>query len=93
LVRGRSAALDLVAATVWAAGLAAAAGAIGHTLGGRVPAPDPRGAALGAAAAVLLAVSAQAVRGTRGPRPLGRGLRIDDGRGPGRARPNPRALP
>ena len=32
LVRGRSAALDLVAATLWAAGLAAGAGAIGHAL-------------------------------------------------------------
>ncbi len=67
LVRGRSAALDLVAATVWAAGLAAAAGAIGHSLGGRVPSPDPRGAALGAAAAVLLAVAAQALRSARRP--------------------------
>ena len=64
LVRGRSAALDLVAATLWAAGLAAGAGAIGHALRpGTVPQPDPRGAALGAAAAVLIAVAARAVRG------------------------------
>ena len=64
LVRGRSAALDLVAATLWAAALAAGAGAIGHTLRpGTVPQPDPRGAALGAAAAVLIAVAARAVRG------------------------------
>jgi eukaryotic-like serine/threonine-protein kinase len=62
LVRGRSAALDLVAATLWAAGLAAGAGAIGHTLGGAVPQPDARGAVLGAAAGVLLAVGARAVR-------------------------------
>jgi eukaryotic-like serine/threonine-protein kinase len=66
LVRGRSAALDLVAATLWAAGLAAGAGAIGHALGpGVVARPDPRGAALGAAAAVLIAVAARAVRPRR----------------------------
>jgi hypothetical protein len=70
LVRGRSAALDLVAATLWAAGLAAGAAAIGRALGpGEVPQPDPRGAALAAAAAVLIAVAARAVSGTRpGPR-------------------------
>jgi hypothetical protein len=62
LVRGRSAALDLVAATLWAAGLAAGAGAIGQTLHGAVPQPDARGAVLGAAAGVLLAVGARAVR-------------------------------
>jgi len=64
VVRGRTAALDLVAATVWAAGLAAGAGAIGRSLGaGVVPQPDPRGAALAAAAGVLVAVAARAVRG------------------------------
>ena len=69
IVRGRTAALDLVAATLWAAGLAAGASTIGHALGpGVVPQPDPRGAALGAAAAVLLAVAARAVRGACGPR-------------------------
>ncbi|HXE44171.1 MAG TPA: serine/threonine-protein kinase [Conexibacter sp.] len=68
LVRGRTAALDLVAATVWAAGLAFGAGAIGDALGpGAVPRPDPRGAALGAAAAVLIAVAARAARGAVGP--------------------------
>jgi hypothetical protein len=66
LVRGRHAALDLVAATVWAAGLAAGAGAIGRALGpGAVPQPDPRGVALGAAAGVLIAVAARAIRGAR----------------------------
>ncbi|MGN6188596.1 MAG: protein kinase domain-containing protein, partial [Conexibacter sp.] len=66
LVRGRSAALDLVAATLWAAALAAGAGMIGHALGpGAVPQPDPRGVALGAAASVLIAVAAQAIRGAR----------------------------
>lgn len=69
LVRGRSAALDLIAATLWAAGLAAGAGAIGHALGpGAVPQPDPRGAALAAAAAVLIAVAARAAAGARAPR-------------------------
>ena len=64
LVRGRFAALDLVAATLWAGGLAFGAGALGHALGaGVVPQPDPRGAALGAAVAVLVAVGARAVRG------------------------------
>ena len=71
LVRGRRAALDLVAATVWAAGLAAGAAAIGHALGDKVPSPDPRGAAFGAAIAVLLAVAARGARialgGRRGP--------------------------
>jgi hypothetical protein len=66
LVRGRSAALDLIAATLWAAALAAGAGMIGHALGpGVVPQPDPRAAALGAAAAVLIAVAARAVRPAR----------------------------
>ena len=75
LVRGRSAALDLVAATLWAAGLAAGAGAIGHALGpGTVPQPDPRGVALGAAAGVLIAVAARAIRGAtrRGSAPCAR---------------------
>jgi hypothetical protein len=66
LVRGRSAALDLVAATLWAAALAAGAGAIGRALGpGVVPQPDARGVALGAAAGVLIAVAARAIRVAR----------------------------
>jgi eukaryotic-like serine/threonine-protein kinase len=69
LVRGRSAALDLVAATLWAAALAAGAGMIGRALGpGMVPQPDPRGVALGAAAGVLIAVAARAVGGSRSGR-------------------------
>ncbi len=66
LVRGRTAALDLVAATLWAAALAVGASAIGGTLGGAVPHTDPRGAALGAAGAVLLAVAGRALRTARG---------------------------
>ncbi len=61
LVRGRNAAVDLVAGVVWAAGLAAGASAIGATFEQKVPSPDPRGAALGAAAAVLVAVAARAL--------------------------------
>jgi len=61
LVRGRNAALDLVAGVVWAALLAAGASAIGQSLGSKVPSSDPRGAALGAAAAVLVAVAARTV--------------------------------
>jgi hypothetical protein len=62
IVRGRHAALDLVAATVWAAGLAAGAGAIGEAFRSELPRQDPRGVALGAAAAVLIAVAARAAR-------------------------------
>ncbi|HEY4280260.1 MAG TPA: serine/threonine-protein kinase [Conexibacter sp.] len=65
VVRGRHAALDLVAATVWAAALAAGASAIGSSLHGKIVHPDPRGAALGAAVAVLVTVAAQAVRVAR----------------------------
>jgi hypothetical protein len=69
IVRGRTAALDLVAATVWAAGLAAGAAMIGEGLGsGAVAQADPRGAALGAGAAVLIAVAARAIRGARAGR-------------------------
>jgi eukaryotic-like serine/threonine-protein kinase len=68
LVRGRSAALDLVAATMWAAGMAAGAAAIGHALHGTVLSPDPRGAAFGAAIAVLLAVAARGARVALGGR-------------------------
>lgn len=68
LVRGRRAAIDLIAATLWAAALAAGASAIGGTLDGRVPHPDPRGAALGAAAAVFVATAARAVRAARARR-------------------------
>jgi hypothetical protein len=67
IVRGRTAALDLIAATMWAAALAAGAGAIGRGTGGAVAHADPRGAALGAAAAVLIAVALRALRGAREP--------------------------
>jgi hypothetical protein len=59
LVRGRSAALDIVAAAGWAAALAAATQALSEAL----VLPAPRGLVLGAVGAGVLAVAARAVRG------------------------------
>jgi serine/threonine protein kinase len=59
LVRGRSAALDLVATAGWAAALAAATGALGEAL----MLDAPRGLVVGALAAGAVAVGARAVRG------------------------------
>ncbi|MEA2218470.1 MAG: eukaryotic-like serine/threonine-protein kinase [Solirubrobacteraceae bacterium] len=59
LVRGRSAALDLVAAAGWAAMLAAATRALGDAL----LLDPPRGLAVGAVLAGAVAVGARAVRG------------------------------
>ncbi len=59
LVRGRSAALDLVATAGWAAALAAATGAIGEAL----MLDTPRGLVVGAIAAGAVAVGARAVQG------------------------------
>ncbi len=60
VVRGRSAALDLAAAAVWAAALAIGTQAM---LDAAAPsAPPPRGLALGAIAAVLAAIGLRAVR-------------------------------
>jgi hypothetical protein len=63
IVRGRSAALDVLAATVWSAGLVAAAPALdsGTLLGGAHA--GGRGAILGAVFGALLAVAARALRG------------------------------
>ena len=63
LVRGRSAVLDVVAATVWSAAIVSAAPALdsGLTVGGAHP--GPRGAVLGAVFGGLLAVAARALRG------------------------------
>jgi hypothetical protein len=63
LVRGRRAAFDIVGATAWGAGLAAATGAVGQALSGAVAHPHPRGAVAGAVVAALFAVAARAVRG------------------------------
>jgi hypothetical protein len=59
LVRGRSAALDLVATAGWAAALAAGTGALGQAL----MLDPPRGAVLGALAGGVLAVGLRAARG------------------------------
>ncbi|HEY1540030.1 MAG TPA: serine/threonine-protein kinase [Solirubrobacteraceae bacterium] len=59
LVRGRSARRDLVAATGWAAALAAAT----QTLGGTLAVGAPRGLVVGAAAGAVAAVAARAARG------------------------------
>jgi hypothetical protein len=63
LVRGRSAAVDAVGATVWAAGLAAATQAIARALAWPGGAPVARGVVAGAIAAGLVAVVACASRG------------------------------
>jgi hypothetical protein len=60
LVRGRSLAADLVAATAWAAGTAAASEAIARRLG----AAEPRGLVLGAVLAAVLAVALPRARNT-----------------------------
>jgi hypothetical protein len=63
IVRGHSAALDVLAATVWSAGVVAAAPALdsGTLLGGAHA--GGRGAILGAVFGALLAVAARALRG------------------------------
>jgi eukaryotic-like serine/threonine-protein kinase len=63
LVRGRAFALDLVGATVWAAGLGSASQALVATLHWNGGAPSMRGLVAGAVAAGGLAVAAQASRG------------------------------
>jgi hypothetical protein len=64
LVRGRSAALDLIAAGAWSAALLTAAPLLDHGLPIAPGAPQPRGAVL---AAILAAALAVAARGVRGP--------------------------
>jgi eukaryotic-like serine/threonine-protein kinase len=62
IVRGRSAALDVVAATTWCAAITAAAPALDAGLSAH-PHPSPRGAILGAVLGGTLAVAARALRG------------------------------
>ena len=59
LVRGRSAALDLVGVAAWSAALAAATQALSEAL----VLDPPRGLVPGALAAAVIAVAARAVRG------------------------------
>ncbi|HMD57785.1 MAG TPA: serine/threonine-protein kinase [Solirubrobacteraceae bacterium] len=63
LVRGRSAPLDVVAATVWAVAVAAAVPVLIAAAGAHAPPASARGIALGAVLGGLLAVAARAVRG------------------------------
>jgi eukaryotic-like serine/threonine-protein kinase len=60
VVRGRSLAVDIVAATVWAAGLAGATASVGEAVGGSAP----KGLVAGALAAGILAVGWRWVHGT-----------------------------
>jgi hypothetical protein len=63
LVRGRSAALDVVAAVVWTAALAAAAPLLDGGLANRAAQATPRGLVLGAVLGAAFAVAARALRG------------------------------
>ncbi len=63
IVRGRSAALDLIAASLWTAGLLVAAPRVDSGLGSALAHPAPRGAVLGAVLAAMIAIAARALRG------------------------------
>jgi hypothetical protein len=63
IVRGRSAAIDGVAATTWSAALAAAAPMLDSGLSAHAAGPSPRGAVLGAILGGAIAVAARALRG------------------------------
>ncbi len=63
IVRGRSAALDVVAAAAWSAALVAAAPALDAGLSAQAAHPSPRGAVLGAILGAMVAVAARALRG------------------------------
>jgi hypothetical protein len=63
ILRGHSAALDLVAATTWSAGLAAAAPMLDSGLSAHALHPGPRGLVLGAILGGAIAVAARALRG------------------------------
>jgi eukaryotic-like serine/threonine-protein kinase len=63
LVRGRSAVLDVVAATVWSASLFAVTPALDAGLSAQALHPSPHGAILGAILGGMVAVAARALRG------------------------------
>jgi hypothetical protein len=63
IVRGRSAALDVVAATVWSAALTVAAPLVVAGAQGHAAQASPRGAIAGAVLGAALAVGARALRG------------------------------
>jgi eukaryotic-like serine/threonine-protein kinase len=63
IVRGRSAALDIVAVAFWSAAIAAAAPMLDAGLSAHSSYPSPRGAVLGAILGGAVAVAARALRG------------------------------
>ena len=63
IVRGRSAALDIVAATMWSAAIAAAAPRLDGGLAAGASHASPRGAVLSAILGGILAVASRALRG------------------------------
>jgi serine/threonine protein kinase len=63
IVRGRSAARDLLAVTVWSAAIVAAAPALDAGLSAQAVHPSPRGAVLGAILGGLFVLAARALRG------------------------------
>jgi hypothetical protein len=63
IVRGRRAALDIVAVTTWSAGLAAAAPMLDAGLSSGAAHASPRGVVLGAVLGALFAVASRALRG------------------------------
>jgi serine/threonine protein kinase len=63
IVRGRSAALDLVAVAVWSAAIAAGAPALDAGLTAHASQASPRGVVLGAILGAVAAVAARALRG------------------------------
>ncbi|HWG07771.1 MAG TPA: serine/threonine-protein kinase [Solirubrobacteraceae bacterium] len=63
LVRGRNAALDVAAAVVWSAALAAATPSFDAGLAAHAAQPSPRGVIIGAVLGGALAVAARALRG------------------------------
>jgi len=63
IVRGRAAALDLIAAVTWSAALAATAPIVDSGLSAQAMHPSPRGAVLGAILGGALVVAARALRG------------------------------
>ncbi len=65
LVRGRSVAADVVAATAWSAGVAAGAQAACAALGWPGGGPEPHGLVAGAVLAGVIAVAARAAGGAR----------------------------
>jgi eukaryotic-like serine/threonine-protein kinase len=63
IVRGRSAALDIVAVAIWSAAIAAASPVLDSGLSTHAAHPSPRGAVLGAILGGVVAVAARALRG------------------------------